>query len=1428
MGNLQPYSQSQKYIDEASEKLSDFVSEVKLNWSPFEFMTMSTSSMLASKHFDLVMALDIHWILIAGVPVPLPYPFFGIIFDPADYLSLISIPIPAIPALGISEPMTLPLGSSVMVNKRFKSATTTCVFGLVPPMMNHIGPLAMPPMGVNDGEVYFGSESVFTCGVEMSAGDCKVLTCWDPPFASMVLPTNPRKGFKFPLALYNYPTSMKMLISSGNPVMVGGMKVPHKYTMAEMAMRLAALFGMKALGKLFKKAGKAFNNLLKKMFGQNSKLSKALCRFGFDPVNLVTGEVVYDGIDFELSGSIPIRWERSWGAFSEYEGMLGHGVSCSYDLRLKVDVRHSEGIGVVLPDGRAVGFDLLLPGTSFFNRTEKMTLTFDGENYSLFDHQTKLTYRYKKIRTGEFEEHAVTQIVNENNFKIELNYNHQGQLFNLVDSVGRDIHLELDDKGRVINIEAAHKGEQRKLVSYAYNDAGDMISITDALGQSTVIGYFDQLMTKKTDRNGQSFYWEYDSKKRCTHTWGDDGLLEGFLTFNEGHTVVRDSKGESIYFFDENNLITEIQDALGNSQYFSYNEHFELISETDAEEFVTFHTYDERGNKIQTNLPNGANLNWVYNEDGDLEEVIDGEGGSQYYEYDDEGRLRDIIKADGTELSFSYNDLGQLTGVKNEEGGLTYFDYDEDQNLSGVRKNEKLIARWSYDIWGRNTRVLSADMNEQEFVYDQLDRVINIESSDARNLELKYNAYNEVIQAIDGQRNVQFTYTPLGSLKTRSEQGRKIFFHYDKDENLKSIANEKNEYYYFKRNAASQVTFEQSFDGLTREYDRDRNGNIVRINRPEERWTEYEYDPGGNIIRAQYSDDTFEVYDYDKNGKLIAAINQHSEVGFKRNSLGQLMEETQNGYKVFSEYNRRGFRNRLRSSLGADLCFEFDDLGNNTKISLKNGEEDRWKAIMKHSSVGQEIERSFSNGLMVKNEFGSNGLLSNQVVKNQQSVVGRKSYKWDVNNRLISIFDKLKKGACDFGYDALGNLAYARYEDGSYDYKMPDSVGNLYNTKGREDRKYNVGSRLMKDETFGYRYDQEGNLVEKKNRVGETWKYEWYGNGMLKAVVQNEKNRTEFEYDALGRRIQKQSSKTKRLTRFVWDGNVPLHEWNYSIQEKPNSFIDERGKLAWNGEEPMNDLITWVFNPETFVPTAKITEDGTYSIVTDHLGTPTQAYDENGEKVWDCQLDIYGKIRKLEGERSLIPFRYQGQYEDVETGLYYNRFRYYSSESGVYLSQDPIGLVGGNPNLYAYVFDSNREIDPFGLDCMQKRLGDFGEKWAKEQLEASGKYKKVFSVQNNSNHGIDLVGMRSDGKFDIFEVKTNVSGNVGELSARQVNPNFFINDVLTKAQGGSFGISKNMAQNIANNIGDTRIIDVFVKHASNGRWYVNKGMISIW
>ncbi|HZH39148.1 MAG TPA: RHS repeat-associated core domain-containing protein [Bacillales bacterium] len=116
-----------------------------------------------------------------------------------------------------------------------------------------------------------------------------------------------------------------------------------------------------------------------------------------------------------------------------------------------------------------------------------------------------------------------------------------------------------------------------------------------------------------------------------------------------------------------------------------------------------------------------------------------------------------------------------------------------------------------------------------------------------------------------------------------------------------------------------------------------------------------------------------------------------------------------------------------------------------------------------------------------------------------------------------------------------------------------------------------------------------------------------------------------------------------------------------------------------------------------YVPVAKLINGERYSIISDYIGRPVQVYNDAGEIVWETEYDIYGRSKRLKGDRAFQPFRQIGQYEDVELeGLYYNRFRVYDSNTGLYISQDPIRLKGGMA-LYGYVHDTNSWVDVFGL-----------------------------------------------------------------------------------------------------------------------------------
>ncbi|MGG1926752.1 RHS repeat-associated core domain-containing protein [Enterobacter soli] len=66
-----------------------------------------------------------------------------------------------------------------------------------------------------------------------------------------------------------------------------------------------------------------------------------------------------------------------------------------------------------------------------------------------------------------------------------------------------------------------------------------------------------------------------------------------------------------------------------------------------------------------------------------------------------------------------------------------------------------------------------------------------------------------------------------------------------------------------------------------------------------------------------------------------------------------------------------------------------------------------------------------------------------------------------------------------------------------------------------------------------------------------------------------------------------------------------------------------------------------------------------------------------GRVVWSAMLRSYGQVHHVDTAGINQPLRFQGQYHDAESGLYYNRHRYYDPGVGRYLSPDPVGLAGG-------------------------------------------------------------------------------------------------------------------------------------------------------
>ena len=270
---------------------------------------------------------------------------------------------------------------------------------------------------------------------------------------------------------------------------------------------------------------------------------------------------------------------------------------------------------------------------------------------------------------------------------------------------------------------------------------------------------------------------------------------------------------------------------------------------------------------------------------------------------------------------------------------------------------------------------------------------------------------------------------------------------------------------------------------------------------------------------------------------------------------------------------------------------------------------------------------------------------------------------------------------------------------------------------------------------------------------------------------------TNYYYDAFGRRIGKSSSTQKssklnqrgQLVRFpsnlsslnttdrpqrknmlmLWDGNRQIQEYT---DEQIFTTVYEQGSFEPVArvvqlseileKQRIDNAVTHVWQ---YVPSGIVTQDvldnvekakqplvKIYHYHCNHLGTPQELSDENGniiwlsyDRAWGGSFDTIYKQQFIDNfalkESELQPIKFQGQSLDVETGLHYNRFRYYDSDVGMFIQRDPIGLLGGN-NVFQYAPNPVQWTDPWGLSCTKAKP----TKYHKRTVNEVEKMRKTF------------------------------------------------------------------------------------------------------
>jgi YD repeat-containing protein len=259
----------------------------------------------------------------------------------------------------------------------------------------------------------------------------------------------------------------------------------------------------------------------------------------------------------------------------------------------------------------------------------------------------------------------------------------------------------------------------------------------------------------------------------------------------------------------------------------------------------------------------------------------------------------------------------------------------------------------------------------------------------------------------------------MGSLRRQvrrealtGKQQQTLRFAYDAYENLRIITNEKGEQYRFRRNRNDEVVEETGFDGQTKKYLRSRDGLVLQTLLPGNKKTQYEYDPAGRLLHTRYHDGSQEAYQYDAAGLLIRADNGHSTVQFARDALGRITGERQGMHTIDYSYTEQGQLGGISSSLGAEVQYGYDTLGQLSHITAWAGPQgagNAWQAALHYTGQGQLQQRHMSGGIASTFAYDHTGMpVSQQVtVQHSRATTLHKSYEWAQGSRLMQVLDRL-------------------------------------------------------------------------------------------------------------------------------------------------------------------------------------------------------------------------------------------------------------------------------------------------------------------------------------------------------------------------------------------------------------------------------------
>ncbi len=821
---------------------------------------------------------------------------------------------------------------------------------------------------------------------------------------------------------------------------------------------------------------------------------------------------------------------------------------------------------------------------------------------------------------------------------------------------------EYDGNGRVVaTVDAA--GNRRE---QAWNPGGFSGSITDARGNRTDIAYNTRgNVVRVTAPTGGVTTWEYNDARnpdratamvdprnnRTTYTYDERGNL-----LNQTSPALRD-----IYTYDSANRVRTRQhgnlgtdtfeyDEAGNLTLFKDLEHQvrltraangQLATVLDGKDGVSRIEYDG-GRKIPSRiiLPDGGVKQFEFDAADRIIRYTDPSGQVTTFEYDSSGRLVREIDSGGaarlTTYDAAFPDLPAST--TDRAGRVTRYEYDPMGRVRQMTAPGGSITRYEYDADGNRTALVDPMGNRYESVYDASNRLLQETDPRGGKREHRYDAAGNRVETVD--RN-----------------GRKRTFTH---------------------NAAGDITAEHWLDPVTGatnrtiQYTYDRSRQLIGVEDPDARITlDQGYTAGGPLLgeTARYT------------GAPVRTMTFSYDAGLRRSRVAILTTSPALEPAMSMEYIRDE-SGRVGIIRGRNLLPPSTQTGMEFELHFQRNARGDVTGMRRYLDINRQKE--VSRSMLIYSDPCDCFLerIEHVVATNQPLPEATLDFVRDPDGGVLTMTSGTD--ALAYAYDAAGQLAGVTRNGiltESYSY---DPNGNRTDSLRHPNPVSVVPNRVVAAGPWSMTYDDEGNLLTKSNSVtGSHIVLTWdFRNRLTQADAYEAGNpvptdTTVYRYDGLDRRIA-----VVRGGQTVWsyfDGTQEVAEFNND--EIPPAAV------FYTGERLDEVHAVWRRG------------EGLHWILNDHLGSPRRILDANGVEVASLEYDGFGNPIRAEGPKAAMAERlnFTARPRDPTTGFLHLRARHYDPDLGRFISEDPLGFEGGDPNLHRYVYNRTTTLtDPTG------------------------------------------------------------------------------------------------------------------------------------